>query len=103
MFLLLNIIILLNYFNSQMLLSYFYKNFPYQHYTNAIELYFSLLKSKLRKLEGLKYNELRLNIKKAIKEIPKENYKNIIKGTYERQENYIKKSSKNLKIIKHNF
>ena len=31
-----------------------------------------LLKSKLRKLEGLKYNELKLNIKKAIKEIPKE-------------------------------
>jgi hypothetical protein len=71
---------------------------PYQHYINAIELYFSLLKSKLRKLEGFKYNELKLNIKKAIKEIPKENYKNIIKGTYERQAKYIKKLSKTKKF-----
>ncbi len=63
------------------------------------------MKSKLRKFEGLKYIELKYNIKKAIKEIPKENYKNIIKGTYERQENYIKnhQKPKNLKIINHNY
>ena len=67
---------------------------PYQHFTNSIEGYFSLLKSKLRKLEGLKYNELKENIKKVIKEIPKENYKNILKGAYERQDFYIKKTSK---------
>ena len=67
---------------------------PYQHFTNSIEGYFSLLKSKLRKLEGLKYNELKKNIKKVIKEIPKENYKNILKGAYERQDFYIKKTSK---------
>ena len=70
---------------------------PYQHYSNGIELYFSLLKSKLRKLEGLKYNELKENIKKAIKDIPKENYKNILKGAYERQDFYIKKISKTRK------
>ena len=70
---------------------------PYQHYSNSIELYFSLLKSKLRKLEGLKYNELKENIKKAIKDIPKENYKNILKGAYERQDFYIKKTSKTKK------
>ena len=35
---------------------------PYQHYTNAIENYFSILKSKLRKLEGIKYGELKENI-----------------------------------------
>jgi transposase len=70
---------------------------PYQHFTNSIEGYFSLLKSKLRKLEGLKYNELKENIKKVIKEIPKENYKNILKGAYERQDFYIKKTSKTKK------
>ncbi len=58
---------------------------------------FSLLKSKLKKLEGLKYNELKENIKKAIKDIPKENYKNILKGAYERQDFYIKKTSKTKK------
>jgi len=70
---------------------------PYQHFTNSIEGYFSLLKSKLRKLEGLKYNELKENIKKVIKDIPKENYKNILKGAYERQDFYIKKTSKTKK------
>jgi len=44
----------------------------------------------LRKLEGLKYNKLKENIKK----VPKENYKNILKGAYERQDYYIKKTSK---------
>lgn len=42
---------------------------PYQHFTNAIEHYFSILKSKLQKLEGLTYNELKLNIGKVIKDI----------------------------------
>lgn len=45
---------------------------PYQHFTNAIERYFRILKYKLQKLEGLTYNELKLNIKKVIKEILKE-------------------------------
>ena len=71
----------------------FWSSFLYQHFSNGIELYFSLLKSKLRKLEGLKYNELKENIKKVIKEIPKDNYKNILKGVYERQDYYIKKTN----------
>jgi hypothetical protein len=41
----------------------------YQHFTNCIENYFSILKSKLQKLEGLTYNEIKLNITKAINEI----------------------------------
>ncbi len=28
---------------------------PYQHFTNSIENYFSVLKSKLRKMEGLSF------------------------------------------------
>lgn len=75
---------------------------PYQHYTNAIENYFSVLKSKLRKIEGIKYDELKENIKNVLKIIPKETYMNIFKGTYERQIEYkkkfkSKKTSKNYK------
>ena len=44
---------------------------PYQHFTNSIENYFSMLKSRLQKLEGLKYEILKENIQKVISEIPK--------------------------------
>ena len=76
---------------------------PYQHYTNGIENYFSVLKSKLQKMEGLTYKDLKLNIKKAIKETPKNTYENILKGAYEREKyvkKAIKKSSKKLKKYK---
>ncbi len=77
--------------------NYLLYSVPYQHFTNSIEGYFSLLKSKLRKMEGLKYNELKENIKKVIKDIPKENYKNILKGAYQRSDIYIKKQSRTKK------
>ena len=73
---------------------------PYQHFTNAIENFFSMLKSRLQKLNGLKYEELNKNIEKVIKEIPKEKYENIIKGTYNKPEIYIKKISNRVKEIK---
>jgi len=65
---------------------------PYQHFTNSIENYFSMLKSRLQKLEGLKYENLKENIKKVIFEIPKEKYENIFKGAYERPEKYVTKN-----------
>jgi hypothetical protein len=65
---------------------------PYQHFTNSIENYFSMLKSKLQKLDGLTYNELKKNIEKVIKEIPREKYENIFKGSYERPEKYVSKN-----------
>lgn len=67
---------------------------PYQHYTNAIEMFFSVLKSRLQKNSGLTYNELNENIQEVIKTIPKSYYKNIIKGTYNR------KSYMNKKIVR---
>jgi len=76
---------------------------PYQHYTNAVEQYFSILKNKLQKKEGLTYNELKINIEKSIKEIKPEIYKNIFKGSYKRDKNYkmkTKKVSKKVKIYK---
>jgi hypothetical protein len=75
---------------------------PYQHYTNAIWNYFSVL--KLRKLEGIKYDKLKENIKNMLKIIPKETYINIFKGSYEQKEEYKKqsKTKKYQKIIKNN-
>jgi hypothetical protein len=35
---------------------------PYQHFTNAIEGFFNMLKSRLQKKEGLKYEDLKRNI-----------------------------------------
>jgi transposase len=65
---------------------------PYQHFTNSIENYFSMLKSRLQKLDGLKYENLKENIQKVISEIPNEKYKNIFKGAYERPEKYVPKN-----------
>ena len=65
---------------------------PYQHFTNAIENYFSMFKSRLSKLDGLTYNELKANINKVIKDIPQEKFLNIFKGAYNRKEKYIKSS-----------
>jgi len=60
-------------------------------FTNSIENYFSMLKSRLQKLDGLKYENLKENIQKVISEIPKEKYENIFKGAYERPDKYIEK------------
>ena len=80
---------------------------PYQHFTNVIEHYFSILKSRLQKLEGLTYNELKLNIGKVIKDIPKDTYKNLLIGSYKIDVVYVKKptrkSSKKSKNIKNKF
>jgi len=73
---------------------------PYQHFTNSIENYFSMMKSRLYKLDGLIHKELKMNIDKVIKDTPKEKYKNIIKKTYNRTEKYIKKPSNRRKTLK---
>jgi 3-methyladenine DNA glycosylase AlkC len=65
---------------------------PYQHFTNSIENYFSMLKSRLQKLDGLKYENLKENIAKVINEIPNEKYENIFKGAYERPDKYVEKN-----------
>ncbi len=52
-----------------------------------------MMKSRLHKLEGLTYKELKTNIEKVIKDIPKEKYENIIKGTYNRNEKFVKNPS----------
>ena len=59
-----------------------------------------MMKSRLYKLDGLTHKELKANIDKIIREIPKEKYENIIKGTYNRTEKYIKKPSNRRKTLK---
>jgi hypothetical protein len=53
-----------------------------------------------KKLDGLSYEELKRNIGNTIKTIPKEKYRNILKGAYERPERYVSKKNKTRKIKK---
>jgi len=66
---------------------------PYQHYTNEVEGYFNVLKSRLQKKKELSYYELVKNIKDVLDEISIHLYKNLIKGAYDRSEKYVKRSS----------
>ena len=59
-----------------------------------------MMKSRLQKLDGLTHKELKTNIYKVVKEIPKEKYENIIKVTYNRTEKYHKKPSNRRKTSK---
>ena len=59
-----------------------------------------MMKSRLHKLEGLTYDDLKTNIDKVIKETPKDKYRNIIKGAYERPEKYVSNKNKTRKIKK---
>jgi len=75
---------------------------PYQHYTNAIENYFSVLKSKLRKKNLVGLTNLKNDIKNILdNEIKEETYKNIIKNSYDRNNiNRVKKKSNRIKLLK---
>ena len=59
-----------------------------------------MMKSRLNKLDGLTHKELKTNIDNVIKDIPKEKYENIIKGTYNRIEKYHNKPSNRRKTLK---
>ena len=82
--------------------NYLLYSVPYQHFTNVIEGYFSVLKSKLRKQNDVGLEKLQQNIRKLIKEIPKTIYKKLFQGSYNRTKKYIPKKSreKTLKIYK---
>jgi hypothetical protein len=70
---------------------------PYQHFTNAIENFFSIFKSRLQKKIGITYQELKINIKETIKDIPSEIITRIFQGSYDRDEKYKRKSSRKTK------
>ena len=73
---------------------------PYQHFTNSIENFFSMLKSKLQKLDGLTHEEIKKNIKKSLKDIPIESYVNIFKGAYDKSKKYVKTTKPRVKKTK---
>ena len=57
-----------------------------------------MLKSRLQKLDGLKYENLKENIQKVISEISKEKYENIFKGAYNRDAVYVKNKTRKRKL-----
>jgi transposase len=73
---------------------------PYQHFTNVIEGYFSVLKSKLRKQQGIGLHQLKQNISNIIDEIPKSTYKRLFEGSYNRTKKYQPKVSTHKHTLK---
>ena len=51
---------------------------PYPHFTNAIENWFSVLKSKLQKKQGSTYNHLQTNIANDLHDIQLTTFKKYI-------------------------
>lgn len=68
---------------------------PYTHQSNApIEQYFNQIKHYLRlNKKVLKYDELVIEIRNAVKQVKKENYKNYFKNAYNKDayKDYVKK------------
>jgi len=79
---------------------------PYTPKTNCIENWFNQIKHYLKlNKKVLKYDELIVEIKNAIKQVKKENYKNYFDNTYNKDayKDYVKKDStlkRKLKIYK---
>jgi len=80
---------------------------PYQHFTNAIENFFSVFKSRLQKKIGITYQELKSNIKDTIKDIPSEIMLLIFQGSYGSdkniKENHQEKQKGSQNSIKNNI
>ena len=72
---------------------------PYQHFTNAIEGFFNILKSNLQKKEGLKYQDLKRNIDSVIGSISPDKMKGLFEGVYNRKEYKPKKTRKQTKKV----
>ena len=72
----------------------------YQHFTNAIENFFSVLKSKLRKTKGIGYNTLLLNVKECLDKIPEKTFTNLFNGSYNRKIKFTKKKSNRERPLK---
>lgn len=73
---------------------------PYQHFTNAIENWFSIFKSHLKKEKVMSHNQLKSYINQYVKIMPLYMYKNIIKGSYDRARTYKPKKSSRIKKLK---
>jgi transposase len=72
---------------------------PYQHFTNAIEGFFNMLKSRLQKKEGLKYEDLKRNIESVCNSIESETLKGLFEGAYNRKHYKPRKTRKQKKKV----
>lgn len=79
---------------------------PYTPKTNVIEMYFNQIKHELKLNKNvLKFNELKDEVKKAIKKVTKDNYKNYFLYAYDKEklklpdkkDSTLKRKSKNYK------
>ncbi len=75
---------------------------PYQHFSNAIENFFSVLKSKLRKKKTVGYTKLKKNVSDVLEIIPTETYRKIFEGSYNRG-NFVYKPKSSTKMKKTKF
>jgi len=75
---------------------------PYQHYTNPIENFFSVLKSHLQKEKSIGRDTIIQSIRTSLQKIPKRHYRNFFKNAFERKETPpVKKPSTREKELKH--
>jgi len=69
---------------------------PYTPKTNAIEMWFNQIKHTLKlNKKILKFNELKLEVKKSIRKVKKNNYENYFDYAYKRIMKIIKEKQKN--------
>ena len=75
---------------------------PYTPKTNAIEMWFNQIKHTLKlNKKVLKFNELKLEEKKSIRKVKKNNYENYFDYAYNKSKSYKQKTKKvNKKIYK---
>ena len=74
---------------------------PYHPRLNAIEQFFNQMKHYMKLYESTNYNELKENIKKSIKNIKEENYKNYFIYAYNKEHYKTKKNSSKKASSKH--
>lgn len=75
---------------------------PYQHYTNAIENFFSVMKSHIQTTGSIGWNALLSSVRCAVQQITITQYRNIISGAYTRKrgDTYKKNKSTREKVPK---
>jgi len=75
---------------------------PYTPKTNAIEMWFNQIKHTLKlNKKVLKFNELKLEVKKSIRKVKKNNYENYFEYAYNKSKSYKQKTKKvNKKVYK---
>jgi hypothetical protein len=72
---------------------------PYKHYLNPIENYFNQLKHYMRQEEPMDYEKIKEAIRKSIKQIKKEHYKNYLNNAYDKK-NLKKKYKETKRLMK---